>query len=1356
MDTEFKKLHLSVIDLLSSDADLRKEQDVLDEHEELIDDLSARTNQLILNCTTNTEPEIRTVAHKRLTRLQKTIDATGSEIAKFDKESTIDNCLVRQREEQLREFKQELTDISRSLAAVDLDDKDEVAVLQSTLDKTIFDNSLKLKRLLEGKATISSATPHDSTGVKLPKVDVPTFNGNVLFWRSFWEHFSVSVDSRKALSDSEKLVYLRHAVKDGSAKQVIEGLSRTGDNYAEAVKCLKCRFDRPRLIHQTHVKKILDIPPLKQGSGKELRYLHDTVQQHLRALKCMDYEPSGPFVTSVLELKLDTATMFEWQKHTSGSTEVPHFNDLLEFVNLRAQASEHTVPDSAKKPTGNEMKRKPVPCFPANAYTPTSEPCPVCKTESHPVFACTKFRSLPHDRMITMVKENKLCINCLRPGHFSKHCKSLHKCKECQKPHHSLLHVDPSHTPAEPPYLRNPVSSNTATGLKSNNLLMTCQVSVLAPNGLSIKARALLDSGSSTSFVTEHLARSLQLRRTKQFNQISGITGFLPSHSSQSVTSFHVSPLNCTSKQFNVSAIIVPRVTCPLPVSAVALNSSWDHLNGIQLADPQFGTPGTIDILLGVDIFVGALLNGRRYGPPGFPTALETVFGWVLAGNADPHSFNNIVSCHTTLLSSDDLLRRFWEIEEAGLEGPVRSSEEQSVVKHYHDNHSRSPEGRFIVPLPKHSNAPNIGESRSQAVRRFLTLEHSLHSKGEFDQFADVMKEYFTLGHAEEVPIMDLYKPPKQVYYMPMHAVKKDSSVTTKLRVVFDASAKSNTDVSLNDTLMIGPTVHSSLVDVLLRFRLHPIALTADISKMYRAIELSPADKDYHRFLWRECRDKPLVDYRMTRLTFGVSASPFAANMTVKQNAINLKSKYPRAAAVVETSFYVDDCLTGAATVPEAAQLQTELQELFSEAQFTLRKWKSSDPAALAHVKPDLKEEHFTQSIPEANCYVKTLGVEWNSETDVFRLAIPQLPVPESATKRQIASDIAKTFDVMGWFSPSVIKAKILLQRIWERRINWDDAVPSDLLSIWHRWKCELPLLSNIPVCRCHFPCNPALCSTQLHGFSDASEEAYSAVVYIRIQDPTGSVHVSLVTSKTRVAPLKRQTIPRLELCGALLLSQVITHVNEVFDLPNCDLVAWTDSTVVLDWLKGDPRRFKPFVGNRVTRILEKTTAALWRHVRGYDNPADCASRGLFPSELSQHSLWWNGPSWLTEDPQDWPRTVGNENSSNLERKDDICLVSLVASHEPVISLDRYSTFTRLQHVTAWIQRFVRNCRTSKSGHVLQITPRCLSVTELTAAETYWITFSQQRSFSVDLNALKLSQRNLYPKLLVSFLYTLF
>ena len=168
----------------------------------------------------------------------------------------------------------------------------------------------------------------------------------------------------------------------------------------------------------------------------------------------------------------------------------------------------------------------------------------------------------------------------------------------------------------------------------------------------------------------------------------------------------------------------------------------------------------------------------------------------------------------------------------------------------------------------------SLGESRSQAVKRFLSLERSLYSKGQFQKFSTVMEEYFKMNHAELVPVADLQKPPKEIFYLPMHAVRKEHSSTTKLRVVFDASAKSASGISLNDLLLVGPTVHSPLIDVLLRFRLHHVALTADVSKMYRAIELVPSDRDLHRFVWRRTSEEPLQDYCMTRVTFLESPHP--------------------------------------------------------------------------------------------------------------------------------------------------------------------------------------------------------------------------------------------------------------------------------------------------------------------------------------------------------------------------------------------------------------------------------------------------------------------------------------------------
>ena len=789
---------------------------------------------------------------------------------------------------------------------------------------------------------------------------------------------------------------------------------------------------------------------------------------------------------------------------------------------------------------------------------------------------------------------------------------------------------------------------------------------------------------------------------------------------------FSVSPISRPENKFSISAIVIPRVTRNLPISSVPFHSSWNHLKGLQLADPTFGNPSAIDLLLGVDVFTNTLLNGRRSGPPGSPTALQTKFGWVLAGDADTSPTVHVTSHHVSLLTGDELLRRFWEIEELPSNNPLHTAEESTVVDHFMKHHTRSPEGRFVVPLPKQLNVPGLGESRTIAVKRFLNLERSLQAKKQFDRFTEVVEEYFSLCHAEPVPVSDLHKPVQRVFYMPMHAVHKESSTTTKLRVVFDASAKSSSGSSLNDLLMVGPTGHSPLIDVLLRFRLHQIALTGDVSKMYRAIELAKSDRDYHRFVWRRSNTEPLKDYRMTRVTFGVSASSFTANMTVRQNSLDHLSKYPLAAAVVEEAFYVDDCLTGAETPEEAIRLRVELQELFNEAQFVLRKWNSSSPAVLQSISSELRETPHSQAMPDNSTLPKTLGMEWNPCQDIFRLTTDNTTVSDSTTKREIASDVAKTYDVLGWFSPSIIKSKILLQKLWECKIDWDETVPLHLIDLWRRWKTELPLLSSVEIRRCYFPTSVSKCSVQLHGFSDASEEAYSAVVYIRSEDSSGLVHSSLVTSKTRVAPIKRQTIPRLELCGALLLSQLITHVDSVLNLPNCELFAWTDSMVVLGWIQGDPRRFKPFVANRVTRLLENTKPQAWRHVRSADNPADCASRGLFPSELIQHHLRWNGPAWLTKNPSEWPQSPTNCHLATCESYNEFCFTASVDLKLPLIPLDRFSTFSRLQSVISWVLRFVNKCRpfttdptNSKSLSRDQSLPPYLTTPELFSAELY-------------------------------------
>ena len=1336
LDSEFKTHHYNLIDVVD-DSHLEAEQTILDEHDEDLAMLTIRIQHLIEACASSRASNPQNIASRRLLRLRKCLTSVDESIASLSGEPG-DVCVLHQHQEQLSDFKAEVADICNSILPLGLEDEDNLIKLQNEIEKHLFDCSLEIKRLLQPQ-TCSGMS--ESKGIKLPKLEVPTFDGNILNWKSFWEQFCVSIHNRSSLSDSEKLVYLQSALKDGSAKQVIEGLSRSGKYYAEAIECLCSRFNRPRLIHQTHVKMILDATPLKDGNGRELRRLHDTAQQHLRALKAMDYEPSGPFITSVLELKLDTNTMFEWKKFSQDEIEVPHYQKLLEFINLRAQASESSITEHSKKPkyeaTSGKKLSKPIASF-AGTASPVVN-CVVCDSGNHPLYACPKFKALSHDQMMSTLRTHNLCMNCLRSGHFVKQCKSLHQCRKCQKPHHTLLHVEPrSEAPptSMPPNSTNlsatPIPSHVAMGIKSNLLLMTCNVTVISPAGYSVQARALLDSASSTSFVSEKLAQCLHLPRSSQNALISGVAGLARNCSTQFITHFGVCSTYSPTRKIDVTAVVVPRVTCDLPLHPVPFNSKWNHLSNICLADPGFGHPGRIDLLLGVEVFIDAVYQGRRSGPPDSPVAFETEFGWVLAGNTEPISpSHHIVAHHISLLSGDDLLRKFWEIEEKPMTDAVLSSEERTVLQHFKSQHSRTDTGRFIVPLPKKSNLGVLGESRSQAVRRFLSLERSLHAKGQFQELETAMQEYFDMGHAEPVPETDLHRPQGSVFYLPMHTVRKESSTTTRVRAVFDASAKSSNGTSLNDILLIGPTIHSSLVDVLLRFRMHRIALTTDVSRMYRAVLLAQSDRDLHRFVWRNNPSQDLRDYRMTRVTFGVSASSFAANMSVHQNAIDLASEYPLAAKTVEESFYVDDGLTGADSVDEAIKLQGELQDLFERGGFLLRKWNSNNSDVLQHISPEIRDSKPVHGISEPDSYAKALGMEWNVKSDCFRLTVTDFPSLEDVTKRILVSDIAKTFDVLGWFSPTIITMKILLQRLWELKIGWDDPVPEQIYEVWARWRSELKLLSNKHISRCYFPRDAHIISTQLHGFSDASERAYAGVVYLRMMDSNRNIHIALVMSKTKVAPIKRITIPRLELCGAHLLAQVLHHVKEVFHLPLDSVYAWTDSTIVLNWLTGNSRRFKPYVSNRISHIMDLIPPNRWSHVKGTENPADCASRGILPTELISHPLWWTGPDWLRWETWEWPRQSEIPPNTPAEEANEICLHITANLRKPIIPFECYSSFIRLQRVTAWIHRFVHNCR---SGD--RVTGP-LMVKEIKLSETHFVLAAQEACFTAELSALK-------------------
>ncbi|XP_033317563.1 uncharacterized protein LOC117215296 [Bombus bifarius] len=452
-------------------------------------------------------------------------------------------------------------------------------------------------------------------------------------------------------------------------------------------------------------------------------------------------------------------------------------------------------------------------------------------------------------------------------------------------------------------------------------------------------------------------------------------------------------------------------------------------------------------------------------------------------------------------------------------------------------------------------------------------------------------------------------------YYLPHHGVTKASSQTTKLRVVFDGSAPSTTGTSLNDTLHTGPKLQEDLF------------------------------------------------------------SPYLAIRCLKQLAEDEGHRFPRAAQVLQRDFYVDDALTGAETKDEALTLRTELTNLLQLAGLNIRKWASNDNDLLHGLS--LEETNHQHFLGDSQT-LKTLGVFWNSSDDSILYSVEVKPTPSRVTKRIISSEIAKIYDPLGLLAPVIVRAKMLLQRIWSSKIDWDESLPIELHREWERYYAQLPLLNNV-----RFPRKAIIESAieiELHGFCDASEKAYGACVYLRTLNTNGRVWTQLLTAKSKVAPLKCQTIPRLELSGALLLTSLMSTVQQALSHKITRTIYWTDSTIVLHWLNTSPHTLKTFVANRVSEIQTKTSIRDWRHVPTDDNPADLISRGQTPEEFLRPTIWQHGPAWLYQSEGYWPTWDLTPQIELPEQKGAICLSANPSDYS---LLQRYSSWPKLIRIIA-------------------------------------------------------------------------
>lgn len=1205
-----------------------------------------------------------------------------------------------------------------------------------------------VKQFLDNKTVIQGCETNSTQGVKpaenadslnsssvqvqLPPLNLPTFNGSFDQWLFFRDSFVSIIHENTKLPDIQKFHYLRLSL-EGSAAEMIKSLQTSADNYNVAWQLLTERFENKPLLVHNHIKELFSLPTITKESKDSLRQLLDGCQRHLRSLNILGCptEHWADLVVYLISNKFDNTTRRAWESRNCSNT-LHTMDDLLDFLKERCRILE-TMTSSDTPPTRQPSKPFQHANKPKTFLVSTNDiKCLHCQ-KAHSIYTCTDFLKLSSFDRLNTAKRLRLCINCLSNTHNTKSCRSS-GCRRCGKIHHTLLHFETSdrstdnnvhqQTSKQSAPLEQPTNlvGHINTGLENQTscqaLLSTALVQVLDKHGSYHPCRVLLDSGSQSNFITEQFANRLHLDRHSTTLIISGVTG---------MTNNVNSLVNITFKSFvnnfqhKLVCLIVPKITGQIPSLPVSRSSLLIPRN-IHLADPDFDQPASVDLLIGADIFWDLLCIGQIKLGTSYPILQKTKLGWIISGPIPINSHCNFSQCHfSTETALERQLSKFWELEDCP-KTKFLSQEENFCEEHFKQNTFLGENGHFTVSLPLKHSPSVLGESKQTAIKRLLNTEKKLSNNSDLQkQYHDFLQEYIDLGHMSLVDT-DLDNEP--TFYLPHHCVLKDSSTTTKLRVVFDGSAKSSTGYSVNDIMMVGSNIQHDLFSILIRFRKHNYVLSADIAKMYRQVYIKENQRQLQRILWRFSPKDKISVYNLNTVTYGTACASFLATRALHEVAYLHVNDCPKLASIILDDFYVDDLLTGCNAIEQLNEIKSSITELLQRYGFTLRKWSSNCPTV-----SDNDTSHFEFA---ADVQSKTLGLLWNRHTDTLQYSVNMPLSPTRITKRQILSYTSQIFDPLGLLSPVTITSKIIMQELWKLKLSWDESVPANLHTVWSTYKFQLTKLNDIKFSRHVLSKNPS--NIQLHGFCDASQAAYGACIYIRCIDSSGLISSNLLCSKTRVAPLKVVSIPRLELCGALLLAELVSKILSICGIDFDTISLWSDSTITLSWINTSPHLLKTFVANRVSQIQSFTQPNNWHYVKTDENPADLLSRGLTPTEIMNSKLWFHGPDWLTKLETFWAPHDIKIKQLNLTDIPELNIKHQVFHIDQVVHFDisKYSSLSKLKRVLGYIFRFKNN--SSKSKEFRQYGP--LTTQELSCAFFHLIKIVQIECFPEEYSSL--------------------
>ena len=980
----------------------------------------------------------------------------------------------------------------------------------------------------------------------------------------------------------------------GEASSLISGLELTDANYISALKLLNDRYGSRKRQQRAHIRCLLELDCSTAREVVNFRQFVDSANKHLRALESLGMfsDEYKSFLCEILIDKVPNRIKIDWAELDDDDM---NLEELLLLVETEAKKLE--LIKNSTGPITSDQKFKTKVSSHASNFVANKFHCHICKCSTHNTYSCSKLISATVDKRYEILREKRLCFNCLG-NHLKSNCTSKLVCKVCGKTHHTILHFGDKFQNQDKSLKTESSCVNLS---KTDDCILPVTAIPLVSGRSVIVSGALLDSGSQRSFIKSDILQSIDhsVRGTIPL-QINGFGG--SRHETCKIVEVLVRLEGQVMSLDLISTHSFPDLSFG-DYKSISSTLSRLGLSPIQQCE-------SVDLVIGSDYFY-RFVTGESYKISVDAFGIETTFGWTIHGNLSLNNCNSFVSNVLSINEITDNLevQRFWDNELAGIlpisENCIES--QSTVLSEFNSSISIDSSSRYVVKFPwKQGCLFTESFLRESKPRLFSTLRRLL-KEGLLYEYDLIIKEYLSLDIIE----LASNDCESMCRYLPHHCVVKKDRSTTKVRIVFDGSSKLKNGKSLNDSLHEGPNMFPSIIAILARFRLYKFAICGDIEKAFLQIGLHSSDRDSVRFLWFEepLKDswpsKPEVSYRFKRVPFGVKPSPFLLNATIKHHLSIVENKYSETSVLLSNSLYVDDLILSCESLEMLHKVRNESIKIFESMKMKMHKWKCN--------VLDIAEPTFTS----------ILGLMWDTSSDSFSVNFPVNS--DVKTKRELTGLVCSLFDPLGFYSPFVIKLKILLQDVWQSKLDWDDRFPENICHEIQSIQNDIEKINAHKIPR-HIGVFDSVNSTiEIHAFADASLRAYAACVYIVVDN----VSSFLLISKTRLAPKKTITLPRLELMGCLIASRLLKTVLTDLNIKVSALHAWSDSKVALCWIQGNSKTFKQFVENRVSEIRSLFPIDIWQHISGKSNPADLATKP-FPvkSWLDSH-IWWGGPNFV-------------------------------------------------------------------------------------------------------------------------------